>query len=456
MSARRCWALGLLLLVCTPLPAQDDFEALLQQIQQASATAQQINTEREQRFLRNRNEQAELLRQAQREQAAAQRKADAVKAAFDANQKALEETRRKLKDAIGDLGQMYAGIRQSAGEFREVAADSLITAQFPKRVGFLDRLATQKELPSIRQIETLWFALMQDMTETGRIARFDATVVDVFGSRGEKRVTRVGPFAAFVDDVYLSAVPGGEALQALPRQPSGRYRRLAAQFDERAISPILIDPSLGRLLELEAEKPTLLERVHQGGVVGYVILVIAVVGVLVALFQLAYLTRVGRRVNRQLADIGTPRADNPLGRVLGTFHADSGRIEDDDAELLELRLSEAVLRETPRLERFQSMLRLFAAVAPLLGLLGTVTGMIATFQAITVFGTGDPKLMAGGISQALVTTVMGLLTAIPILFLNSLIASRSRALVQVLDEQSAGLLARQLEVAGAGPESAGA
>ena len=439
---RRAASLLLALALATPAAAQDGIDALLKDVQRASAEAREINQEREARFLRNRNQQAALLKEAQGEQRAAKQRADAVKKTFDANQEALEKLRDKLKEAVGELGQMYAGIRQSAGEFRDIASSSVVTAQFPKRVEFLNRLVTQKELPSLGQVETLWFALTQDMAESGKVARFETTVVDVFGSRSKREVTRVGPFTAFFDDIYLSAVPGGEALQALPRQPDGKYRRLAGNFDETGTHSILIDPSLGRLLELEAEKPNFIERVHQGGEVGYVIIAIAIIGVIVALFQLVYLTVVRGKVNRQLAQVQTPRPDNPLGRVLGTFAADAG---DDDPELLELRLSEAVLRESPKLERFQSMLRLFAAVAPLMGLLGTVTGMIATFQAITVFGTGDPKLMAGGISQALVTTVMGLLTAIPILFLNSLIASRSRSLVQVLDEQSAGLLARQLE-----------
>ena len=200
-----------------------------------------------------------------------------------------------------------------------------------------------------------------------------------------------------------------------------------------------------RLLEVEADKPDLMARVHQGGVVGYTILGIGAVGLLLALLQLGYLVITGRRVRRQLDDTTRPSDSNPLGRVLGAAGSDKG---EEDAELLELQLSEAVVKETPRLERFQSLLKLFVAVAPLMGLLGTVTGMILTFQSITLFGTSDPKLMAGGISQALVTTVLGLCVAIPLLFLNSLLGARSRALVQTLDEESALVLARRLEEPG--------
>lgn len=445
MRRLRLTAVSLILSLPLNALAQANFDELLKQVQESSRAAADLNAEREQRFLRNKNEQAALLRQAERDMGVAQRKADAVKKQFDANQKELAELKKQLEEAIGELGQMYAGIRQSAGEFRTVAEDSFVTAQFPKRLDFLERLATQKELPSIRQIDTLWYALTQDLAEGGKVARFDAEVVDLYGQREQRTVTRLGTFSAISGDEYLDVLSGSGRLQVLPRQPKSSYRALAEDFEiARAPAPMLIDPSRGTLLALEAERPDLMERIDQGGPVGYTIIALGLFGVTVALFQLLYLWLVGGRVQSQLKNTERPQTSNPLGRVLATFINDQEH-QSDDPELLELRLSEAVLRESPRLERFQGMLKLFAAVAPLLGLLGTVTGMIATFQAITVFGTGDPKLMAGGISQALVTTVMGLLVAIPILFINSLLAARSRGLVQILDEQSAGLLARRME-----------
>jgi biopolymer transport protein ExbB len=142
------------------------------------------------------------------------------------------------------------------------------------------------------------------------------------------------------------------------------------------------------------------------------------------------------------AQIGAPpRADNPLGRVLRVYEENQSA----DVEKLGLKLDEAILKETPALERGIMLLKVLSVVAPLLGLLGTVTGMIKTFQAITLFGTGDPKLMAGGISEALVTTVLGLVTAIPLLLLHSVVSTRSKNLVQVLDEQSVGLVAERAE-----------
>src|SRR5690606_31577791 len=206
--------------------------------------------------------------------------------------------------------------------------------------------------------------------------------------------------------------------------------------------PVLpVDPSRGSLLEQLQRQPELWDRVQQGGLVGWVIMVLGIFGLLLAIWRMAYLSGVGRKVASQTRELNAPRSDNPLGRIIGVL---GPKPQLSDLETLELKLDEAILQETPPLERGQPLLKLLAAVAPLLGLLGTVTGMIVTFQAITQSGGGDSRLMADGISQALVTTVQGLVVAIPLLFLHSLLASRSKGLIQLLEQQSAGLIALHL------------
>jgi biopolymer transport protein ExbB len=242
---------------------------------------------------------------------------------------------------------------------------------------------------------------------------------------------------------YLEYLPENGMLAELPRQPANRYRELAQAYASRnnGLSPIAIDPSRGAVLGLLVQSPEVMERLQQGGFIGYLILALGALGAVVALVRLVHLGLVGKRIERQQAEPQSPKEDNPLGRIMSVAMGISG----NDAEVLQGRLDEAILKEVPALERGRNLIKLLAAVAPLLGLLGTVTGMIATFQSISLFGTGDPKLMAGGISQALVTTMLGLSAAIPLLFLHSLVHSRSRTLVQVLDEQSAGLIAQQVE-----------
>lgn len=448
MTGVMCRALTVLCLTgfCSALFAQApdaDFDALLQELRESAQDSATLNREREARFVEQKQQREALMREAEAKLANAKKTAAAAKSRYDTQQAELLAVRKTLDDGVGELGQVYSTLRSAAGELRQQAQGSLVSAQFPQGDSLLGTLADGRRLPRLAQIEAfqLWF--LRELRAQGEVDGFEAAVVATDGERSQQRVTRVGPFTAFTEAGYLVRGDDG-ALQLLPRQPALGLRGLIDDFVEApagASTAILIDPTRGELLKIESEKPRLIERLGQGGAVGYLILTIGAVGLLLAVLQSAWLTRGAVRVQGQLARIEQPDAGNPLGRVLLAVDEADG----DDPELLELKLSEAVVREAPRLERFQGLLRLFVAVAPLLGLLGTVTGMILTFQAITVFGTNDPKLMAGGISQALVTTVLGLVVAIPLLFLNSLLQTRSRAIVQILDEQSALALARRLD-----------
>jgi biopolymer transport protein ExbB len=283
------------------------------------------------------------------------------------------------------------------------------------------------------------------MIRGGTVVRFPATVRRPDGSAEKADVVRIGVFNVIAGDRFLYYDAESKSLQELSPQPQDRYRDLASDLfsaEANQIVPTAVDPSRGSLLSLLIQSPSLKERIAQGRIVGYVTIVLGVIGLLIALGRWLYLGAVGAKIRGQLkAD--EPRDNNPLGRIMRVYHDN----RDIDTETLELKLDEAILREVPPLEKWQGSIKVIAAVAPLLGLLGTVTGMIETFQAITLFGTGDPKLMAGGISQALVTTVIGLVVAIPLVLLHSVVAGRSKALIEVLEEQSAGIIAKQSEIA---------
>ena len=418
-----------------------DTEALLKQVHAAAQEDAQVNQQRIQRFAANRNEQQAQLAEAEAQLKASQARAATVRGRYESNQKAIADLKTQLQAQSGELGQVYAAIREAASQFRTDMADSYLTAQFPDRLKLLDALADANNLPSPQQLEDFWFLLQQEVTEQGKVARFQAQVADEDGTPQQQTVTRVGSFIAFANGRYL-VMQAGSGLQVPARQTldPGAVRRFESSGG--GWMPIAIDPARGGLLKLASERPSLVERIEQGRAVGYTIIAIGLIGISLALYQLVYLFVVGGRIQRQLQAIETPSSDNPLGRVLACLKDDA---TDHDAEVLETRVAEAVLRETPRIERFQPFLRMVVAAGPLLGLLGTVTGMIVTFQVITEVGAGDPKIMAGGISQAMIATVLGLLIAIPVLFINSLLQARSRVLVQILDEQSAGLLVRRLE-----------
>ena len=214
------------------------------------------------------------------------------------------------------------------------------------------------------------------------------------------------------------------------------------------MSRVAIDPSRGTILSLLIQSPNLQERVRQGGIVGYIILVLGVIGLVVGVLRILYLWNVGRKIRAQVGN-STPDPGNALGRVLGVYD----ETRHADVEALELRLDEAILQESAPIRRGATFVKVLSVVTPLLGLLGTVTGMIEVFQAITLFGAGDPKLMAGGISRALVTTVLGLVMAIPLTLLHSFISEKARSLVELLEEQSVGMVAERAEALADGAEA---
>jgi biopolymer transport protein ExbB len=369
-----------------------------------------------------------------------------MSARFDANELALNELETLLDSREGNLGELFGVTRQVAADLSSVVYNSLTSVQFPGRDEFYLRLAKAKALPSSADLERLWFETLREMAETGRVARFETEVVTPHGEKARSEVVRIGAFTAVSDGRYLTFNPGVNTLSVLPRQPGSEMVEMAGgvQTAQTGYARAIVDPSRGVLLNLYVQRPGVWERIEKGEAVGFVILAVGAVAALCALYQFLYLLRVRIKVARQLRRIDEPSADNPLGRVLAAFKGDPTRIE-EDAEVAELRISEAVLRELPPLERFQSFLRLAVAAGPLLGLVGTVIGMIITFQSITESGSSDPKLMAHGIGQAMIATVLGLGIAIPLLFANAGLASLSDAVVHVLDEQSTGILAEHVE-----------
>jgi biopolymer transport protein ExbB len=429
-----------------PANAAQTLQQLLEQTRNARAQEAQQNAAREAQFMADRTRQAGLLATARGEKTAQENRAKALGAQFDANEKRLTELQTVLDAKGGNLGELFGVVRIVAGDVSSVLYNSLISAQYPKRDGFVSELAQSKALPSIDKLEKLWFEMQREMTETGRNAKFQTQLVEPDGKAESVEVTRVGPFVAVAGDRYLNYLPSVGQLSVFSRQPDSPYPGIADDYVDAGsgYERMVVDPARGVLLALVVQRPTVIERIQQGQFVGYVIILVGLIGAVLAAFQFLFLLKEGGAVKRQLASTDRPTADNALGRVLTSFKGDTSKVE-ENAEVVELRISEAVLREVPKLERYQSFLSLAVAAGPLLGLVGTVIGMIITFQSITESGSGDPKLMAAGIGQAMIATVLGLGIAVPLLFVNAALKARSRQIVQILDEQSTGLLAERIE-----------
>jgi biopolymer transport protein ExbB len=419
-------------------------DRLLRQVQDAQQRDAAIRREREQTFLAANADQKRLLETLRGKLEQERQRGKTFKESFQGNEAELATLESELNQRTGDLGEVFGTVRQTAKDLGAFIRESLVSAQYPQRAEWFDVLGESKKLPDITELERLWLLIQQEIVESGQVARFQAQVTDTDGVTSVQPVVRVGLFNAVQGDRYLKYEPETTRLVVLARQPAGSDRATAAELSAatQGLAELALDPTRGVLLGLLVETPGPLERLQQGGLVGYVILALGAFGLLLVAYRLLYLTWVGGRIRRQLRNLAEPSTNNPLGRILVVGN---GNTSTNPANL-ELQIDEAVLRETPRLTRGEGLIKLLTGIAPLLGLLGTVVGMIITFQAISLFGTGDPKLMANGISQALVTTAQGLIVAIPLLFLHTLVTSRSRALVQILEEQSAGLAAMRREL----------
>ena len=426
-------------------------EALLQLVKEGKTKEQSENADREAKFMANKNEQAAILAAEKRELARQERIADQLEAEYKKNEEILRVKEEAYQKELGSLVELFGHLQSSAGEAAVQFSGSLTSPQYGlERVDFLNELTSKMsettELPTIREIEGLWYELQREMVASGQVVSFDTTVIDVDGESSTCNVTRVGLFNAVCDGKYLEYVAATGQYAFLPRQPAGRFTKTAksvgnADAGEQVrfgVDPT--GPTGGSLLANLIQTPSLAERAAQGREVGYAIIFVGLIGIGLAFWKLWSLYVLGKAVRAQ-AGSKTLDVRNPLGRVLKVGEENFKK----DIDTLELKLAEAIMAERPSIERGIGAVRIISVVAPLAGLLGTVTGMIVTFQMITLYGTGDPKLMAGGISQALVTTVLGLLVAIPTTLLHSFTASSAKGIISVLEEQSTGILAERAE-----------
>lgn len=417
-------------------------EALLNQVDRSTVQQRQIQKDRESAFKQDLSEVKGQLKRAQKELAKVKSETKRLKSEFEDNEEALSDLEEELRKSLGNLGEMFGVVRQVAQDVTSIRDASLLRVELGHDSDVLDRLSESKALPSIKELEQLWYEMQLHMTKQGEVKRFNGKYIDNAGQTIESQLAHIGPFVALNEEGYLTFDPETGYLLSLPNQPSVAYGASDYFLSNENMAEISLDPTRGTLLALGSQSPSYMDRIHQGGVIGYIIIMLAAGGILYGLYLLVERLKMSGAVTKQLANVENPSSENPLGRVLSVY---ANEKNEQDLETLEMKLDEAVLKELPQIEKGLPLIKLLAAVAPLLGLLGTVTGMIATFQSITLFGTGDPKLMAGGISQALITTVLGLVAAIPLLFMHNIVNGRSKRLIQILDQQSAGLIAQQAQ-----------
>ena len=415
-----------------------DIEQLLELVKDGATLRSEEDKKRLDSFNKSKQKQEKLLADARLLLKNESNREKRLTKQFEDNDSRLSDLEEQLNLKIGTLGELFGVVRQLSGDAKNTYSQSLTNLEFPSRIEFLGNLAERKELPKVDELERLWFELLNEMNASGKVSKFSSEVLDTSGNSSLYDVIRIGQFNAVADSNYLRFIPEEQSLEFLSKNPDGSRSSLRklSSFEEGDYVEFSIDPTRGSLLNLILQNPSVIERINQGGFVGYIILIILVSGLALGAFRFNFLYNSQKSLIKEL-DTGKFNDGSPLKEIDDVLK----QKDKLDQDQLETKI-EAILSSTgPLYERSISSIKLLAAVAPLLGLLGTVIGMIGTFQAITLFGTGDPKLMAGGISQALVTTMLGLIAAVPLLFMHNQLDTRSREIIQIIEEEAIGKIA---------------
>ena len=425
-------------------------QQLLEIVRQGKFADSKEQRAREAKFGSEKSKQTTLLANAKATRARLERTAARLEKTFEANEELLVVAEAQLKERLGSLTEIFGHLAGTATEARNIFELSITAAQFGKdREKFLTEIAVKMgqgiRLPSISELERLWFELQREINASGEVVRFTADVIATDGTVEETEVVRVGNFNAVSDGQYLSYAASRGMYEELPAQPAGRYTSSASEVFDGDAFPVqfAVDPTGpqgGSYLANLISMPGFFGRIQNGGIIGYIIIIVGLGGVGLFIMRLQALLGIRAAVSSQIGSSSIAE-DNPLGRVL-KIAQDNPKA---DFETLELKMAEQILAERPPIEGLNWLIKLISVVAPLGGLFGTIVGMIETFSMITLFGTGDPKTMASGISVALSTTWLGLMVAIPLTFMYAIVYNISKGILGTIEEQSTGMAAQRSE-----------
>jgi len=421
-------------------PVITDLDLLVESVKNTASIRAKEDKARLDKFLSDKNRQQYLLNQMKAKLNAEEDRSERLTKEYEDNDKKLSELEEQLTLKLGSFGELFGIVRQTAGESKGQFMLSLTNIEYPERIEFLGDLAERKslDLPTSAELDRLWYEILNELNQSGKVKVYNTDILSKSGELVNTDIVRIGVFNSAADGDYLNLVSEQNVLEYLAKQPEGSIRRSARKLQNNDVEyrEVFIDPTRGSLLSKLIDRAGFFERINQGGFVGYIILLILTAGLAMGVLQFLFLRNESQTIENELGS-GNYSESSTLGKLNSIYSKYKG----DTPEELEAQLEDVLAKAAPALEKNLSIIKLLAAVAPLLGLLGTVIGMIETFQAITLFGTGDPKLMAGGISQALVTTMLGLIAAVPLLFVHNILDSRSRAISQIYEEQAIGFVA---------------
>ncbi|UPR49285.1 MotA/TolQ/ExbB proton channel family protein [Vibrio cyclitrophicus] len=421
--------------------ASDSTAQLVNKAKSENRTQASHNVVREADFKKTEQELKAIKAELEAKRTSVQNATDVLTQTFSDNENKLARLEEKLRLETGSLGELFGVVRQNAKELGAELSSTVNSVDRAEHTATVDQIIDAKSLPSMPQLSGLWMSMVEQIQASSELSKSQIAFINGEGNTQSVDAYRLGSIGLVTDQGYVSWNTQREDAIAYLKQPSnGPTLASLSSLANGDVSNVVVDPSRGFMLEQLALTPSLTDRLQAGGVVGKVILGLLAIGLIIALVRGVSLAIARQKIRAQLKN-PEQAGDNPLGRVLAVYNKE----QNQTVEALELRLLEAVVDEQTHLEKGLSMLKLLAALAPMLGLLGTVTGMIETFQVITQFGNGDPKVMAGGISMALVTTVLGLVAAMPLLLAHNILSTQAENIRNILEKQGIGLVAEQAE-----------
>lgn len=376
------------------------------------------------------DEREKLLNSAKNQLAQEIKRNEILEDTFQKNEKVLAELEESLQIKVGVLGELFGVTRQFAGELKSSSENDVTFSEFPERINTLNEIGSIK-IHNKENFESLWIAYLSEIASGSEIKKINANITFPDGENQMGEIVRYGLFSATHNRKFLKPEPDLDSFLLLENQPeSSILRSIRRHQNSDEYRSAAIDPTRGFLLSLYMDKAGWIERIAQGKSIGFIIILIGIFGLAFSVYKLRLLKQYEEETISESGDSITQKMKNAVNKF-------------SNKESQENSLDEIIINFSSKVEWGNNWVKFFAAVAPLLGLLGTVIGMIETFQAITLFGTGDPKQMAGGISQALVTTMLGLIVAAPLLGMFTYLSEKSNTIIQVIEEKASYLLSRK-------------
>lgn len=437
--------------------AEQSLNQLYSDIKQERALQKKADKEREALFKKHKSDQEIQLNKLRKELSQKQAELKILKDQVAKAKQRITDNKQQIASRSHNLKDLFSVWRQAVKDSKSNMQTSNTSHQYPEKLEQITQLSIQSSLPDSQDLKSIFELFQHDIHQGKQSISYQGNVIDEAGQSSLQPIQRIGVFSATSEGKFLLHDPAKNTLISLPVQPENAVRSIIEDSSYKNLQSgasieVVIDPSHGLVLEQLALVPTWEDRFHQGGYIGYVIVSLGCLGLLLSLIRWLMITHMQFAINRQMKSPSNIDTRNPLGRIIAAYQesvkhkqSDRRKSEKVDTETLEVQLQEIVMSEMPKLDKGLGTIKLLAAVAPLLGLLGTVVGMINTFQSITLVGNADPKLMAGGISQALMTTVMGLLAAVPLLFSHNLLASKTKKIITFLTQQSLGFIVKYMQ-----------